>query len=128
MTRVLLVDDDPKAVDLLAAYLQGPNYSVLRAYCGRDGIAMAQRERPDLIVLDLMMPGVSGFDVVEMLKDSPETATIPIMVVTAKTLTAQDKATLNGMVAVVLQKSDFDHRRFLNEVRRAIAADHEMPA
>ena len=128
MTRVLLVDDDPKAVDLLAAYLQGPNYSVLRAYGGRDGVAIAQRERPDLIVLDLMMPGVSGFDVVEMLKDSPETATIPIMVVTAKTLTPQDKATLNGMVAVVLQKSDFDHRRFLNEVRRAIALDGERRA
>ena len=128
MTRVLLVDDDPKAVDLLAAYLQGPSYSVLRAYGGWDGIAMARRERPDLIVLDLMMPEVSGFDVVEMLKDSPETATIPIMVVTAKTLTAQDKAMLNGMVAVVLQKADFDHGRFLNECRRAIGADHERPA
>jgi signal transduction histidine kinase/DNA-binding response OmpR family regulator len=128
MTRVLVVDDDPKAVELLAAYLHGPRYSVLRAHGGKDGIAVARRERPDLIVLDLMMPEVSGFDVVEVLKDSPETATIPIVVVTAKTLTEQDKATLNGLVAVVLQKASFNHGRFLNEVRRAIAADRETPS
>ena len=67
------------------------------------------------------MPEVSGFDVVEMLKDSPETAAIPVVVVTAKTLTAQDKATLNGLVAVVLQKSSFNHGRFVSEVRRALA-------
>ncbi|MES2939234.1 MAG: response regulator [Pseudomonadota bacterium] len=128
VTRVLVVDDDPKAVELLAAYLQGPKYSVLRAHGGRDGIEAARRERPDLIVLDLMMPEVSGFDVVEALKDTPETAAIPIVVITAKTLTAQDKATLNGLVAVVLQKTDFDHGRFMNEVHRAIAAGSEVPA
>ena len=128
MTRVLVVDDDPKAVELLAAYLHGPRYSVSRAHGGKEGIAMAQRERPDLIVLDLMMPEVSGFDVVEVLKDSPETATIPIVVVTAKTLTTQDKATLNGLVAVVLQKATFDHGRFVNEVRRAVAPGHEVSA
>jgi CheY-like chemotaxis protein len=127
-TRVLVVDDDPKAVELLAAYLHGPRFSVLRAYGGKDGIAIARSERPDLIVLDLMMPEVSGFDVVEVLKDSPETATIPIVVVTAKTLSAEDKATLNGLVAVVLQKATFDHGRFINEVRRAIAADCETPS
>jgi CheY-like chemotaxis protein len=121
VTRVLIVDDDPKAVELLATYLQGPHYQVLRAHGGREGIAMARREQPDLIVLDLMMPEVSGFDVVEMLKDSQDTAAIPVVVVTAKTLTAQDKATLHGLVAAVLQKSTFDRGRFANEVRRAIA-------
>ena len=119
--RVLLVDDDPKAVELLATYLQGPAYEVLRAHGGKEGIETARRELPDLIVLDLMMPEVSGFDVVEMLKDSPATAVIPVMVVTAKTPSAQDKVTLNGLVAVVLQKSTFDHSRFVSEVRRALA-------
>jgi len=125
---VLIVDDDPKAVELLATYLRGPNYRVLRAHGGKEGIETARRERPDLIVLDLMMPEVSGFDVVEMLKDSPETAAIPVVVATAKTLSAQDKATLNGLVAVVLQKATFDHGRFVNEVHRAIAAKHVVPA
>ena len=121
VSRVLIVDDDPKAVQLLATYLQGPDYQVLRAHGGQEGIAIARRELPDLIVLDLMMPEVSGFDVVEMLKDNPATAVIPVVVVTAKTLSEQDKATLNGLVAVVLQKSTFEHGRFISEVRRAIA-------
>jgi len=121
VARVLIVDDDPKAVELLATYLSGPNYQVLRAHGGKEGIEAARRELPDLIVLDLMMPEVSGFDVVEMLKESVRTATIPIVVVTAKTLTAQDKATLNGLVAAVLRKSSFEHGRFVSEVRRALA-------
>jgi signal transduction histidine kinase/CheY-like chemotaxis protein len=121
VSRVLIVDDDHRAVELLATYLQGANYEVLRAHGGKEGIEVARRELPDLIVLDLMMPEVSGFDVVEMLKDSPRTAVIPVVVVTAKTLTAQDKATLNGLVAAVLQKSSFEHGRFVSEVRRVLA-------
>ncbi|MHB1123968.1 MAG: response regulator [Ramlibacter sp.] len=127
IAEVLIVDDDPKAVELLATYLEGPSYRVLRARGGKEGIETARRERPDLIVLDLMMPEVSGFDVVERLKDSPETATIPVVVVTAKTLTAQDKAMLNGLVAVVLQKAAFNHGRFVNEVRRAIGVKNGEP-
>jgi signal transduction histidine kinase/DNA-binding response OmpR family regulator len=128
VSRVLIVDDDPKSVDIIAAHLKGPNYEVLRAHSGKEGIATARRHLPDLIVLDLMMPGVSGFDVVEVLKDSPETASIPIVVVTAKTLSARDKAMLNGLVAVVLQKAMFDRWRLVNEVRRAIAARREVTA
>jgi signal transduction histidine kinase/CheY-like chemotaxis protein len=120
--RVLVVDDDPKTVELLATYLQGPNYQVLRARGGKEGIETARRELPDLIVLDLMMPEVSGFEVVEVLQHSPRTAMIPVVVVTAKTLTAQDKTTLNGLVAAVLEKSSFEHGRFVSEVRRALAA------
>ena len=128
VSTVLIVDDDPKAAELLATYLKGPSYRVLRAHGGIEGIETARREQPDLIVLDLMMPEVSGFDMVEMLKDSPGTAAIPIVVVTAKTLTAQDKATLNDLVAVVLQKATFNHGRFVNEVHRALAANHGVPA
>jgi signal transduction histidine kinase/CheY-like chemotaxis protein len=127
-TRVLLVDDDPKALELLAAYLPGPGFQVLRACGGREGIALARRERPDLIVLDLMMPEVSGFDVVDALKDHADTADIPIVVVTAKTLTPQDKDTLYGLVAVVLQKSEFDRGGFVREVRRAVAPLREAAA
>jgi signal transduction histidine kinase/CheY-like chemotaxis protein len=127
-TRVLVVDDEPRAVEMLAAFLHGPNFQVLRAYGGAEGIESARRDKPDLIVLDLMMPGVSGFDVVEVLKDSPDTAAIPIVVVTAKTLTPADKATLNGLVHGVLEKSAFDHGRFIGEVHRAIVARREVYA
>jgi DNA-binding response OmpR family regulator len=120
-TKVLVVDDDPKAVELLAAYLAEPGYTVLRAYGGSEGIAVARRERPDLLVLDLMMPEVNGFDVVEALRSGAETAAIPIVVVTAKTLTAEDRAVLNGYVASILEKASFSHGRFAEEVQRAMA-------
>ncbi len=68
---VLVVDDDPKAVEVIAAFLPPPAYTVVRAYGGAEAIALAQRIAPDLILLDLMMPGVNGFDVVEALKRDP---------------------------------------------------------
>jgi len=85
--KVLVVDDDPKAVELIAALVVGLASSVVRAYGGREAIAVATQELPDVIVLDLMMPEVNGFDVVEALREHPATARIPILVVTAKRIT-----------------------------------------
>lgn len=124
--KVLVADDDPKAVDLLAAYLVESGHTVLRAYGGRDCIAMARRERPDLLVLDLLMPDVNGFEVVEALKSSPETAAIPIVVVTAMTLTKEDHAALNGGVAAIVEKASFNHAHFINEVQRVLKTNPSM--
>ncbi|MBS4099521.1 MAG: response regulator [Sulfuricella sp.] len=121
-TAVLVVDDDPAAVQLTCAYLDSAGYCVLRAYGGQEGIDMAKRQRPDLIILDLMMPEISGFDVVEALKDDPATAAIPILIVTAKRVSAEDRAALNGNVMNIMAKSEFDRGRFLNEVKRAMTA------
>ena len=120
--RVLVVDDDPKAVELIAVRILGLASTVLRAYGGREAIAIARKDLPDLIVLDLMMPEVNGFDVVEALQEQPDTARIPILVVTAKEITSEDRAKLNGYVMDVMEKSAFDRDRFKTEVRRAISA------
>src|SRR6185436_5253910 len=88
--KVLVVDDDPKAVELVAVRMLGLASTVLRAYGGRDAIEAARRDLPDLIVLDLMMPDVNGFDVVEALKERADTARIPILVVTAEHITPED--------------------------------------
>ena len=119
--RVLVVDDDPKAVDLIAVRMLDLASTVLRAYGGREAIEIARRELPDLIVLDLMMPEVNGFDVVEALTKQPDTARIPIVVVTAKKNTAEDVARLNGFVTTIMEKGTFDRARFTSEVRRAMA-------
>ena len=120
---VLVVDDDPKAVEVIAAFLPAPAYTVMRAYGGSEAIALAQRVRPDLLLLDLMMPEVNGFDVVEVLQSDPHTARIPILVVTAKQITAEDRAALNrhpDHVIRIVEKSGFDKLRFIAEVRRAL--------
>jgi CheY-like chemotaxis protein len=119
--KVLIVDDDPKAVDLIAVRILGLASTVLRAYGGREAIDAARRELPDLIVLDLMMPEVSGFDVVEALKLRPDTARIPILIVTAKQVTAEDRAQLNGYVSTIMEKASFDRDRFAGEIRRAMS-------
>jgi CheY-like chemotaxis protein len=119
---ILVVDDDPKSVEVIAAFLPTPAYAVVRAYGGGEAITLARRLRPDLIVLDLMMPEVSGFDVVEALQRRYDTARIPILVVTAKEITAQDRAAFNSadrMIHVV-DRAGFNRARFVAEVKRAL--------
>ena len=119
--RVLVVDDDPKAVELIAVRISGMASEIFRALGGREAIEIAKRELPDLIVLDLIMPDVNGFDVVEALNAQPATANIPVVVVTASAITAEERARLNGFVTTVMGKAGFDGELFLSEVRRAMA-------
>jgi len=128
---ILVVDDDPNAVEVIAAFLQAPAYAVVRAYGGREAITLARRLAPDLILLDLMMPEVDGFDVVEALQRDGDTARIPILVVTARHVTALDLAVLNrnpGRTVHVVEKSGFDRVRFIAEVRRALLPIQEGTA
>jgi CheY-like chemotaxis protein len=119
--NVLVVDDDPKAVELIAVYTQALAGTVLRAYGGREAIDVAVRELPDVIVLDLMMPEVTGFDVVAALNQHPDTARIPIVVVTAKVITADDRAKLSRSVTTIMENAGPDPDRFIAEVRRAMS-------
>ncbi len=118
---VLAVDDDPKALELIAASLAGEkNCTLLTAGSGQEAITRVRQTVPDLLILDLMMPGVSGFDVVDALKNEPATAAMPILVLTAKTVTQADRERLNGQVLKIMEKSSLDRERFLAEVRRAL--------
>ena len=119
--QILVVDDDPRQVDLTAVLIEGLASTVLRAYGGREAIEIAEREIPDLIVLDLMMPDVNGFDVVAALHEQPGTANIPILIVTSKAITAEDRGKLKGLVSTILEKGNFDGGRFASEVRRALS-------
>jgi len=117
--EILVIDDDPKAVELMAVRILGLTGTVQRAYGGRAGIDAARQNLPDLIVLDLMMPEVDGFAVVMALQQHPDTARIPVLVVTAKQITAEDRDRLNGHVATIMAKAGLDRDRFAAEVRRA---------
>jgi PAS domain S-box-containing protein len=101
---VLVVDDEPPIVELLTDMLRTQGLRVLAAYDGRQGIALARAERPNLIVLDLIMPGLTGFDVVQELRVHPETREIPILIFTVKDLTAAEREQLRGSVQAVVTK------------------------
>ena len=118
--KVLVVDDNVKAVELVANMLEAEGHSVLRAYGGAEAIETARRSRPDLVILDLVMPHVSGFEVASTLRSGAETAGIPILVLTAKDLTANDRTHLAGEVNAIMQKSSFSRDQLLAELRRAL--------
>jgi two-component system phosphate regulon response regulator PhoB len=82
--RILVVDDERDLVDLISYNLQRNGYDVVVAYDGNGAIDVAHRERPDLIVLDLMLPGIDGTEVARRLKGDPRTQHVPIILLTAK--------------------------------------------
>ena len=120
---VLLVDDDPRALEVIASSLPSPAYSLLRALGGREAIDLARLHRPDLILLDLMMPEVNGFDVVDALQADEETARIPVLIVTAKQITELDRELLAkypDKIIRIIEKAGFNRVGFISEVRRAL--------
>ncbi|MEK7203878.1 MAG: response regulator, partial [candidate division NC10 bacterium] len=83
MASILAVDDEPENLELLEAVLTPAGHTIRKATGGREALQAVEQEAPELILLDLMMPGVSGFDVCEMLRANERTARIPIIIVTA---------------------------------------------
>ena len=113
---VLVVDDDPNAVELVSAILEPEGFGVFKASGGEEGIKLAVDKHPDLIILDLMMPKVSGFDVIHTLRNHPKAKDIPILILTAKELTAEDKKMLRGEFERIIQKAKFSKRDLLHEI------------
>ncbi len=122
--RVLVVDDEPANLDVAEGLLTPAGFQVLRAGGGKEGIEKARSDRPGLILLDLMMPGVSGFDVVEALRADESTRSIPIMVLTAKELTEEDKRVLNGQVDAIFRRNSVAGTELDQWLRGIIAKRH----
>jgi PAS domain S-box-containing protein len=114
---VLVVDDERATVELLTDTLTTQGFRALGAFDGREGITAAVTHRPDAIVLDLVMPGLTGFDVVRELRDHPAGRNIPILVFTAKELTAADRAHLKDSVQAIIPKEG-PATALLNELSR----------
>ncbi len=115
---ILVVDDDEKAVKYISAILETEGLKVLKAYGGKAGIALAINNTPDLIILDLMMPDVSGFDVVEHLRAHPAAKGIPIIICSAKDITEEDKKALNGNILAIVQKGNHTKEDLLAAIKK----------
>jgi len=94
--RALIVEDNVDNYELVRFLLERAGYEVFSAANGRDGIEMARRERPDLILMDLAMPEMDGWDATKALKTDPATRHIPILALTARTLPADRKRALDA--------------------------------
>jgi threonine synthase len=119
--RILIVDDTPDARRLIMRILQSQgNYTLFQAEDGLGAIRTAREERPDLIILDLMMPELDGFAVLDQLKEEPSTEAIPVIVVTAKELTMHEKARLSGRIESLMQKGSFMDDELLKEIKALV--------
>ncbi len=84
MTKVLVVEDTPSELELVSTFLKDGGYSVVVATDAKTGIAKASEQKPDLIITDVVMPGMSGFELCRSLKNNPETKAIPIIICSSK--------------------------------------------
>ena len=117
----LVIEDDDAAREGLCSQLRSHGWSVTEAVNGLVGLERLAESRPSIILLDLMMPEMDGFQFVEELRKHPEWGDIPILVITAKDLSTEERLRLNGHVALVLQKGRYDAEDLLRETGRMVA-------
>jgi signal transduction histidine kinase/DNA-binding response OmpR family regulator/ligand-binding sensor domain-containing protein len=115
--RLLLIDDDVSVHDMLESELTKAGYELEKAFSGAEGLERAQTSRPDVIILDLMMPGMSGFEVADILKAQESTARIPIVVLTAKELTEGDRERLQTGINGLVMKGSAAGMRLIRAIR-----------
>jgi CheY-like chemotaxis protein len=115
---VLVVDDDRRNTRLVEAMLKPFKITVLVADGGAAGIKMALERKPDLVILDLMMPDVDGFEVVSALRNDSSTSHIPVLIYTAKKITSEDRRRLQGGIQSIIGKGEFSNQEFLELVYR----------
>ncbi len=112
-----IIEDDPQAALLLRRILQTRgDYRIVEARDGIEGLEMVRREQPDLILLDLMMPGMDGFALLDAFKADETLKTVPVIVITAKELTAAERRRLSGQIEGLMQKGDFTDEQLLEEI------------
>lgn len=114
--RVLVIDDDAAARELMSIYLEAVRMKVSTALTAEEGLAKAAESRPDLIFLDLMLPGMDGFEFLRKKENDLNIAAIPVVVVTSKSLSPQERKFLEERVLYIARKSEFTKEHFTAKV------------
>ncbi|MFP4320924.1 MAG: pyridoxal-phosphate dependent enzyme [Anaerolineales bacterium] len=123
VTTIVVIDDNPQDSRLIRRLLQSyRNYRVFEAQNPLDGIDLVKHRKPDLVISDLTMPEMDGFDLLDALKRDPETANVPVMVISAKALNAADYQRL-GEAESVWQKGNFNTRQLVDHVVQTLGGD-----
>jgi PAS domain S-box-containing protein len=118
--RILVVDDDPHVFDMVRELLEETDYTVDCAVNGIEALEAIRQESPDAVLLDLLMPELDGFGVLEQLAQNPQYRDIPVIVLTAKTLTSAEEQELNRRVTQVIEKRGLSEENLIHEIRTAI--------
>lgn len=118
--KVLIVDDDREMVELIQLFLNNAGYQTITAVSGEEALDLASRELPDLILLDIMMPKIDGWEVFRSIRNDPQTKGIPVAFITART------QNIDKMIGLTVMKADgyitkpFGKKELLEEVQRIL--------
>lgn len=118
--KILLIDDDPKIIRLVESRLKANGYDVISAKNGREGLEKAKEDSPDLILLDIMMPEVDGYQVIEKLKEDEDTRSIPVVMLTAKRDLEDIDKSMNVYGAVGFVSKPFSPAELLQQIKNAL--------
>lgn len=118
--KILVVDDDREMVDLISLFLNNAGFVTLSAFSGEEALEKAFNEKPDLILLDIMMPRIDGWEVLRRLKNDPETQNTPVAFITARTQNIDKMIGLSVMKAAGYITKPFSKQELLAEVRRIL--------
>jgi threonine synthase len=119
--RIAILEDNPDASRLIRRILQAQGeFLIDEANNGLDGLEMIKQDTPNLLILDLMMPGMDGFGVVKEMKKDPKLHEVPIIVITAKELSSFERAELDGKIKALLQKGSFLDSELLSDIKQAL--------
>ena len=118
--RVLVADDDPVVVDLVRQLLEEDGWKVESATNGQEALEAIGRERPDVLLLDLMMPVMDGFETLQRLREEEGTRDLPVVVITAKDLSREEREELQRNTTRIIEKNGMDRERILGELRTSL--------
>ena len=119
-SQVLVIEDEPSIRQMVRRVLEKEGWVVREAENGKVGLRAVSENRPAVILLDLMMPVMNGFDFVQELRKNKDWQDIPVVILTAKDLTVEDRQQLKGNVERVYQKGEYNRDQLLNEVRELV--------
>jgi CheY-like chemotaxis protein len=127
---VLVVEDDALQRERICSWLEPPQWLPVEAENGRLALDRLKESQPDVILLDLMMPEMDGFQLVAELQKHPTWRRIPVIVVTARDLTVEERAQLNSGIETVLTKESFSPAQLIERVRQVVSKQpqsHKVP-
>ena len=120
--HVLVIDDDPNVADMLRQFLPESDFKLDSALDGVAGLQAIEANRPDILLLDIIMPRLDGFGVIDRVRANPQTRDLPIIVISAKDLTADEAQRLKKTVASVMKKQGLQSEKLVDEVNNILQA------
>jgi DNA-binding response OmpR family regulator len=126
VTKLLIVDDEPYTVDMLQTFLQINGYETVGALNGEDGLVLVRVEQPDIVILDLMLPDIEGFEVCERIRSYPPTTNLPVLIISARNdAAAKERARAAGANGYLVKPVQF--AELLSELNRLLSLKRDIP-